>query len=124
MRATAHAASLKSAATLLNNEIPFPLEMNGSPIRRCTSSLPPKGRFHDQTRHAVSASLAVLHRAQIWGTGRRRPDCPVCRLPTGVRTLMAREPAFHLHMNPHDRAQTRSIRVTLTCNMPIAVIHV
>src|SRR4030095_6460098 len=122
MRAIARAVSLKSAATLLNNEIPFPLEMNGSPTRRCTSSLPPNGRFYDQTRHAVSASLAVLHRAQIWGAGRRHLDCPVCRLPTGVRTPMARERVYLFDTTLRDGAQTNGVDFTLADKLAIAAM--
>src|SRR5262245_46163173 len=122
MRATVHAASLKSAATLLNNEIPFPLEMNGSPIRRCTSSLPPKGRFHDQTRHAVSASLAVLHRAQSWVTGRHLLACPLCRLPTGVTTPMVRERVYLFDTTLRDGAQTNGVDFTLVDKLAIAAM--
>src|SRR5215475_12275439 len=96
--------------------------MNGSPTRRCTSSLPPNGRFHDQTRHAVSTSLAVLHCAQIWGPGRRRFDCPLCRVPTGVRTPMARERVYLFDTTLRDGAQTNGVDFTLADKLAIVAM--
>src|SRR5262245_19634427 len=122
MQAIARAVFLKSAATLLNNEIPSPSEMSGSPTRRCTSSLTPNGRFHDQTRHAVSTSLAVLHCAQIWGPGRRRFDCPVCRVPTGVRRPMARERVYLFDTTLRDGAQTNGVDFTLADKLAIVAM--
>ena len=90
MRATARAAFSKSGATSPSSGIQFRLATSGSPTPRCKSNLPLNGRLHDQTRHAFSASLALLHRAQIRSARCRCGDRALCRLPVDLRTSMKR----------------------------------
>src|SRR6478672_155607 len=80
MPVIARAASSRSAAMLPSSATPFWSAMNGSRTQRCTNNLPLDGRRYDQARHTVSASLALLHRAQVRGDRGGNRARPVCRL--------------------------------------------
>src|SRR4029079_8566562 len=90
MPAIVRAAFSKSGATPPSNGIQFRLATSGSPKPPCNTTSRLKGRLHDKTRHAVPASLALLHRAQIRGARCRRGDRALCRLPVDVRAPMKR----------------------------------
>src|SRR5215813_10945194 len=120
MRAIAHADSSKSAAMSRNNAIPFRSAMNGSPTRRCKSISPQNGRPHDQARHAVSASLALLHRAQIRRAGCRSFDRTLRCLSAGLRDVMARERLYLFDTTLRDGSQTNGVDFTLADKLAIA----
>src|SRR5262245_6287502 len=120
MRAIAHADSSKSAAMSRNNAIPFRSAMNGSPTRRCKSISPQNGRPHDQARHAVSASLALLHRAQIRRAGCRSFDRTLRCLSAGLRDVMARERLYLFDTTLRDGAQTNGVDFTLADKLAVA----
>src|SRR5215813_10597870 len=120
MRAIAHADSSKSAAMSRNNAIPFRSAMNGSPTRRCKSISPQNGRPHDQARHAFSASLALLHRAQIRRAGCRSFDRALRCLSAGLRDVMARERLYLFDTTLRDGAQTNGVDFTLADKLAIA----
>src|SRR5512143_1206089 len=100
-----------SSATL------FRLATSGSPTPRCTSNSPPNGRLHDQARHAVSAPLALLHRAQIRRARRRRHNRALRRLPVHV---MAKERLYLFDTTLRDGAQTNGVDFTLADKLAIA----
>src|SRR6476646_1078724 len=120
MRATARAVSSRSAAISPSSAIRFQSATNGSPIRPCTSNLPLNGRLHDQTRHAVPATLALLHCAQIRRTRRRRACRTLCCLPADLNNAMARERLYLFDTTLRDGAQTNGVDFTLTDKLAIA----
>src|SRR5439155_17831074 len=103
----------KSAAMSRSNAIPFRLVTNGSRIPPCISSWPPNGRLHDQARHAVSESLALLHCAQIWRARRRRGDSTLHRLSADLSKAMPRERLYLFDTTLRDGAQTNGVDFTL-----------
>src|SRR4029079_14958829 len=90
MPATAHVDFSEKEAMSPSSATLFPLATSGSPTPRGKNSSPLNGRLHDQTRHAVPASLALLHRAQIRGARCRCGDRALCNLLVVELTAMNR----------------------------------
>src|SRR5674476_663685 len=119
MPAIPRVAFSKSVAISPSSAIRFPSVTNGSPIPRCTNSSPPNGRLHDKARHAVSAPLALLHRAQIRGARRRDPARAV-RVRSDLREPMAKERLYLFDTTLRDGAQTNGVDFTLADKLAIA----
>src|SRR5580704_3585109 len=125
--ATARAASSSIAATWRSAATPCPMAANGSPTRPWKSSSRRKETSHEQARYAVSAPLALLHPAQIWGADRRGAARSLRRLfdiESGpmpeTSNELPRERLTLFDTTLRDGAQTNGVDFTLHDKLAIA----
>src|SRR5215472_7405125 len=121
MRATPPSVSSRVAVLCRNGATRCRATTNGLPTPRSRRFCPPpKGARHETSRNAVSAPLALLHRAQGRDRRCRRGYC--VETPRSMVSAMPRERLYLFDTTLRDGAQTNGVDFTLHDKLAIAAL--